>query len=143
MAAPTVRQIREGVATRLATISGLNVFSHVPGQFASPAAVVGMPTRQQTETLQRGTDRWEVSVWIVVARQADKQSEKKVEQFLNPTGSTSVRAAIYGDTTLGGTVNDIFELSADVDEFTFGPSENSAVFIGLEFTYLILAAGKD
>lgn len=143
MAAPTVRQIREGMATRLDTIDGLRPFSHVPGQFSPPAGIVGMPTRPPTETFQRGTDRWDLTVWIVVARQADLQTEKKLEGFLNPTGAGSVRAAVYADKTLGGVVNDVFETSAEPTDFVFGTGDQQVRYLGLEFTYLILAAGKD
>lgn len=143
MVAPTVRQIREGMATRLATIADLRVHDHVPGQFSPPAAIVGMPTRVAQETLQRGTDRWELTVWVVVARQADRQSEKHLEAFLDPTGARSVRAAVYGDTKLGGAVNDVYETTAEPTDFVFGTGSNEVRYIGLEFVYLILAAGKD
>lgn len=143
MAAPTVRQIREGVATRLDTIAGLRVFSSVPGQFSPPAGIVGMPERPETESFGHGTDRWDLSIWIVVARQADAQSEKNLEGYLNPTGASSVRAAMYADKTLGSVVNDLFELSAEATNFVFGSSGNEVNYIGLEFIYKILAAGKD
>lgn len=143
MAAPTVRQIRAGLKTRLDTITGLRVFDTVPGQFSPPAAIVGMPERPETETFGQGTDRWNVSIWLVVARQADAQSEKAIESYLNPTGASSVRAAIYGDKKLGATVSDIYELSAEVVDFPLGPEGQRVTYIGLEFNYRILAAGKD
>lgn len=143
MAAPTVRQVRSGMADRLKTITGLRVYSTVPGQFSPPSAIVGMPTRPPTETFQRGTDRWDLVVWLVVARQADQQSEKALEGYLNPTGSTSVRAAVYGDRTLGSVVNDVHETSAEPVDFTFGTGDNATTYLGIEFRYLILAAGKD
>lgn len=143
MAAPTIRQIREGAAANLRTIDGLRVHDHVPGQFSPPAAIVGMPNRPPTETFQRGTDRYDLTVWVVVSRQADRQSEKAVEGFLNPTGDGSVRAAMYADKTLGGVVNDLFEESAEPTDFVFGAGDQQVRYIGLEFTYRILAAGKD
>lgn len=146
MTAPTIREIRAGFGTRLDTISGLRVHDTVPGQFSPPAAIVGMPRRVEQETMQRGTDRYEVDVWVVVARQADAQSEKKVEGFLNPTGDDSVRAAIYSsekNITLGGIVNDVHELSAEPTDFVFGPADAEVRYIGLEFRFTVLAAGKD
>lgn len=146
MTAPTVRQIRSGMASRLETIDGLRVFDTVPGQFSPPAGIVGMPSRPETESFQRGTDRWDLTVWIVVARQADAQSEQALEQFLDPTGAKSVRSAVYGDKTLGGTINDIHELEAVPTDFVFGSStrgrETERRYIGLEFTFHLLASGK-
>lgn len=143
MAAPTVRQIRSGMKDRLATISGLRTFDTIPGQFSPPAGIVGMPVRRAQETMVRGTDRWELTVWIVVARQADAQSEKALEGYLNPDGSGSVRAAVLADTTLGGVVNDLHEIEAVPTDFVFGNGDNEVRYLGLEFTYTILASGKD
>lgn len=95
------------------------------------------------ETFQRGTDRWDLTVYVVVARQADAQSEKTIEAFLNPAGSSSVRAAIYADKTLGGAVNDIFEQRAESVSFVFGSGSSEIRYLGLEIDYLILAPGKD
>lgn len=143
MAAPTVRQIRQGAADLLDAVDGLRGYSTIPGQFSPPAAIVGMPTRQPMETFQRGTDRWDLTVYVVVARQADAQSEKTIEAFLNPAGSSSVRAAIYADKTLGGAVNDIFEQRAESVSFVFGSGSSEIRYLGLEIDYLILAPGKD
>ena len=140
--APTVRQIRSGFGTLLDTIAGLRVHDTVPGQFSPPAAIVGMPTRQPTETFVRGTDRWEIDLWVVVARQADAQSEKAVESYLDPTGASSVRAAILADKTLGGVVNDVHEVLAEPTDFVFGSGANEVRYIGLEFRYVILASGQ-
>lgn len=148
MTAPTIRQIRSGFGDRLKTISGLRVFDTIPGNFSPPAAIVGMPRRVETETMQRGTDRYEVDIWVVVARQADAQSEKAVEQYLNATGATSVRAAIYADTTLGGVLGKgaMEEISAEPTNFVFGTSgqgKSEVHFIGLELRFKLLADGKD
>ncbi len=143
MVAPTIRQIRAGLGARLDTIAGLRVHDTVPGQFSPPAAVVGMPVRAETETMLRGTDRYEIDVWVVVSRQADTQSEKAVENYLNATGATSVRDAIYGDKTLGGVVNDVYEVSATPSVFPFGTGSNEVTYIGIEFRYRVLATGKD
>jgi len=141
MAAPTIREIRGGFATRLDTIVGLRAFSFIPGQFSPPAGIVGMPSRQQTETFARGTDTYEVSLWVVVARQSDRSAEKNLELYLNATGTSSVRTAILGDRTLGGKVNDVFELSADPVDFNFGTGDAEQSYIGIEFRYRVVAAG--
>lgn len=143
MVAPTVRQIRVGMADRLDTIAGLRVHSTIPGQFSPPAGIVGMPRRVEQETYDRGTDRWELDVWIVVARQADAQSEKSLEGFLDSTGAGSVRAAVLADTTLGGTIMDLHETRAEPTDFVFGTGAAEVRYLGLEFNYLLLASGKD
>lgn len=145
MAAPTFRQLRAGFAARLDTIDGLRVHDTLPGQFAPPAAVVGIPSRVEQETFTRGTDRYEVDIWVVVARQADSASEKLVEQFMDPTGLKSVRAAIYADTTLGGVLpgGGLFELTAEPTDFVFGSGDREVRYIGAQFRWTFLAAGKD
>lgn len=137
MSAPTVRQVREGIATLLDTITGLRVFSHIPGQFAPPAAVVGMPSLDFDSSMGRGLDEWSCDVWVVVAHQSDKHAEKNLESYLDPTGSKSVKAKLESDGTLSGTVSDSRVTFAEPVEFVFG----DVTYIGLQFTLQIFAEG--
>lgn len=148
MAAPTIREIRAGFGDRLRTIAGLRVHDTVPGSFAPPAAIVGMPRRTDQETMGSGTDSYECDIWVVVARQADAGSERIIEKYLNATGDESVRAAVYGGTvprSLDGVLarNAVHELEAAPTSFLFGSEGAEVHYIGLEFRFEFIADGKD
>lgn len=137
MSAPTVRQIREGIATLLDGITGLRVFSFIPGQFSPPAAIVGMPSVDFDAAMQRGLDEWTCDIFVVVAHQSDKHAEKNMESYLDPSGAKSVKAVLEADGTLSGVVSDSRVVRAEPASFVFG----DVTFVGIEFTLQIFAKG--
>lgn len=139
MSTPTVRQIREGVATLLDGITGLRAYSTIPGQFSPPAAIVGMPSVDFDAAHQRGLDEWSVTVWVLVAHQSDRHAETSLEKYLNPSGATSVKATIEADGTLGGVVSDTVVTRADPTTFSY--TDDGPTFLGVEFELRVLAEG--
>lgn len=111
--APTIEQIMDGLEVRLATISGLRVSDVSPGQINPPCAVIGVPAVTNYHATF-GSARMtldDLSVTVLVSAAYDRAGQKKLAGYANPTGATSVKAAVEADKTLGGTVDDCVVLS--------------------------------
>lgn len=108
MAAPTLLEIMQGIETRLATISGLQVSDTVTGEITPPSAFVGVPPIDNYHaTFGRGRMRLSGNIWVFTSRATEWGGQETLAGYADPTGSTSVVAAVYGDKTLGGKVEDI------------------------------------
>jgi hypothetical protein len=102
----TLGGIRTGLATRLATISGLRTSSFIPDQINPPVAVV-MPSRISFDrAMHRGLDEYEFTVVVLVGRADERIAQTLLDDYCNPTGTSSIKTAIEGDRTLGGVVSD-------------------------------------
>lgn len=100
----TVKQIRAGLKTRLETISGLRVFDYRPGSISPPTAVAARQTTSYDVTLDGLEDHvFAVTVYVQVGD--DRTAQDSIDDYLSPTGTKSVVAAIHGDDTLGGVVD--------------------------------------
>lgn len=98
-----VSDLRNGLATNLATISGLRTAATVPDQINPPVAVV-MPTSITYDTAfaRTGGDEYEFSVMVIVGRVDERMAQNKLDAYCSGTGSQSIKAAIESDRTLGG-----------------------------------------
>lgn len=96
----SVKELRAGLATRMANVSGLRTSATVPDNPRPPIAVV-MPDRIEYDLdARRGADRFYFTVTVLVGRADDRAAQDKLDPYL--VGPTSVKAAIEGDRTLGG-----------------------------------------
>ena len=102
----TIAQIRTGIATRLATITGLNASATVPDTVNTPAAVVYGPEIDFDSTMARGSDDYRFWVILLVSRVNEQAGQEQLDSYLAPSGSTSVKAAVEGaGGNLGGVVD--------------------------------------
>ena len=109
MSAPTIAAVLAGIETRLETISGLHVSDVKPGQIVPPAAVVGVPPiPDYWGSMKRGYFELEPTVMVLTSTAVDRPGQLTLAAYANPTGTSSIVAAIYGDRTLGGTVDDCY-----------------------------------
>lgn len=96
----SVSQLRTGIATRMATITGLRTSATVPDNPRPPVAVV-IPDRIEYDLdARRGADRFYFVVTLLVARADDRAAQDKLDGYL--VGPTSIKTAVEGDRTLGG-----------------------------------------
>lgn len=96
--------VRTNLKTRLATISGLRVYDHVPDSVNVPAAVVGQLDITFDASFNRGFDNATCTIILIVGRMSEQAGQSKLDGYLAGTGSTSVKAAIEADVTLQGAV---------------------------------------
>jgi len=102
----SMSSLRTGLANRLATISGLRSSATIPDNPQPPIAVV-MPSRiTYDQAFGRGSDEYEFTILVIVGRVVDRTSQTNLDAYCASSGSASVKAAIEGDTTLGGVAED-------------------------------------
>jgi hypothetical protein len=98
-----VSALRAGIATNLATVSGLRTAATVPDQINPPVAVV-MPTSITYDTAfaRTGGDEYEFSVMVIVGRVDERMAQNKLDAYCSGSGTQSIKAAIQSNRTLGG-----------------------------------------
>jgi hypothetical protein len=110
-------QVRDGLKTRLQTITGLRAYDLIPDTVVPPCAVVGQLDFTFDIDNARGLDQAQVDVLVIVQRFSERAGQDKLDAYLAGTGSTSIKAAIEGDRTLGGTVNTLRVTGAEAGTY--------------------------
>ena len=98
----TVSQVADGLKARLATISGLRTFSYQPEQENPPFGYPQINRIDYHRAYAGGDVVMDWTVYVIVGRWLDRTAHAALDDYLSYSGSKSVRAAIEGDTTLGG-----------------------------------------
>ncbi len=106
-------QVRDGLKTRLQTITGLRVYDLIPEPVTPPCAVVGQLDLTFDIDNARGLDQATVDIYVIVQRFSDRAGQDKLDGYLAGTGATSIKAAIEGDRTLGGACQTLRVTSAE------------------------------
>lgn len=99
---PTVQELREGLAARLRTISGLRAASTQPDNPMPPQAIVNLDSITYDTAFARGLDEYQFTILVIAGRVAERTAQNRLEAYLNPSGTSSIKTAIQGDRTLGG-----------------------------------------
>lgn len=110
--ATTVSQIKTGLKTQLATISGLNAKDYQPDNVSPPYAWPMLDGITYHGAMGGGLVTYEFTVSVVVSRVVEKDAQTKLDNYLSWDGTTSVRAAIEADKTLGGVASNLIVKSA-------------------------------
>lgn len=99
----SISDLRAGLATNLATITGLRTSATVPDQINPPIAVV-MPASITYDTAfaRSGGDEYEFTVMVIVGRVDERMAQNKLDAYCSGTGGQSIKAAIESNRTLGG-----------------------------------------
>jgi hypothetical protein len=110
-------QVRDGLKTRLETISGLRAYDLIPDTVTPPAAVVGQLDFTFDIDNARGLDQAQVDVLVIVQRFSERSGQNLLDTYLAGSGATSIKAAIEGDRTLGGVVNTLRVTGAEAGTY--------------------------
>lgn len=111
--AASLAEIADGLETRLATITGLRVFDHVPDVFAPPCAFVFPDSVEYWNAFSGGDPEHTYTVTVVTGRNSDRANQRSLYAYMAYDGASSVRAAIEADRTLGGVVQTLLVERAD------------------------------
>ena len=98
----TVSQVATGLQARLATISGLRTFNYQPEQENPPFAYPEINSVNYHRAYGGGDVVMDWTIYVVVGRWLDRTAHAALDDYLSYSGAKSIRAAIEGDTTLGG-----------------------------------------
>ena len=133
----SLSSIRSGIATNLGNKSSLTVFGFVPDSIEPPTAVVGVVDNiEYDSTMARGADTYSIPVFLYVSRVDAQDSQDTLDAFLASTGSSSVKAQVESDITLGGEAQSVRVVEAD----NYGVyTINNIDYLGCEFTIEVIA----
>ncbi len=110
-------QVRDGLKTRLETITGLRAYDLIPDTVTPPAAVVGQLDFTFDIDNARGLDQAQVDVLVIVQRFSERSGQNLLDLYLSGSGASSIKAAIEGDRTLGGVVNTLRVTGAEAGTY--------------------------
>lgn len=136
----TIHDIILGIETRLDTISGLRVSEFIPDQINPPQAFPGPPNiSEYYTTFRRGLFTINPIVTLLVSAAYDRTGQVNLTKYMDVSGAMSIPAAIEGDRTLGGTVDECYVASFE----RLGMEEvNRIGYYGGTFTLFVRAKGN-
>lgn len=103
----SISDIRTGLATNLATISGLRTASEIPDNPSPPIAIVNLQSVNFDSAFQQGLTTYNFIVTVIVGRPAEREAQKRLDAYASSTGASSVKLAIQSDKTLDGSAYDV------------------------------------
>lgn len=103
--AATIAEIRAGLQTRLATIAGVDTHAY-PQESPNDLTlqVMGQDLIEYDQAMQRGLDRLTFVIQGFSGSPDSRAAHENLDVWLSPSGTSSVKAAVEGDITLGGVV---------------------------------------
>ena len=114
-----VSTVRDGVKTRLQTITGLRAYDVIPDKVTPPCAIVGQLDFTFDIDNARGVDQATLDVYVIVQRLDARSGQNKLDEYLG-SGAKSIKSAIEGDRTLGGAANTLRVTSAEAGTYIEG-----------------------
>jgi hypothetical protein len=123
----SISDIRAGLGTNLATISGLRVATEIPDNPSPPMAVISLQSVSYDGAMAKGLTTYSFIVSVIVGRAAEREAQRRLDAYSSSTGSQSIKLAVESDKTLNGKAFDV-----RVSEM----SNISAVLLG-EATYMM------
>lgn len=142
MAAATFEDIRAALATALETVvtPKTQVLAYNEDSINPPALIVIGPDEiLYDETAQRGFDQWFVLVQGIAGSPTDRANQQVLDQWLAKTGTSSVKAALEADRTLGGRVQPLRVTKAL--GYRKYKLDNGTTVLGCEWTVSFMLAG--
>jgi len=122
----SITALRDGLANRIGTISGLRTASEVPDNVNPPIAIVQLSNVDYFGAMANGMTTYTFTVTVIVGRAAERSAQLKLNGYAS-SGSGGIRQAIAGDGTLGGVAYD-----SKVESMT----NITAVSLGGDVSYL-------
>ena len=139
MAAPTISEIRAGLAANLGAIADVQVSAYMLGN-ATPPTIHVFPEEVEFDgAMGRGADTWRFTLQAFVGLVSDQGAQKRLDLMLAPSGATSIKAAVETDRTLGGLEVDARVVSASGYRVYVQADGNPV--LGCEWSCTVIATG--
>jgi hypothetical protein len=103
----TITELRDGLATNLATITGLRSSATIPDNPSPPIAIVQLQRVGFDGAFKGGMTTYDFVVSVIVGRVAEREAQRRLDGFASSSGASSVKAAIESDRTLSGECFDL------------------------------------
>lgn len=131
--------VRAAMAVKLDPISDVNVFEYVQASPTPPTIQILPPSVDYDLSMRRGYDLWTFIVQAFVNFTSDYSSQRLLDDICSPIGTTSVKALLEADQTLGGTTATVMVTRHDFR----GKLETSggSPMLLVEFTVEVIAGG--
>jgi hypothetical protein len=132
----TVGALRAGLATNLATITGLRANAIQPDNPIPPQAIIFPTSITFDRTFKRGLDEYAFTITLIAGRQDARNGQAVMDGYCAPTGTGSIKTAIESDKTLGGACQTlrVTELSA------YGSTSiGDTIYLTADFTVIVYA----
>lgn len=131
-----IADIRAGLVANLATITGLRTSAELIDNPTPPVALVNLDTIDYDLAMQQGLTQYNFTVTVVVGRAAEREQQRKLDSYCQPTGAYSVKSAIESNRTLSGEVYDLRVVSVG----SIGSIQvNDQTYLAAEFTVTVFA----
>lgn len=101
-----ISDLRSGLATNLATISGLRTSVDLPDNPNPPVAVIGIENVNYDQAFAGGLVEYNFRVTVLASRASDRMAQRRLDTYTS-TETGSVKLAIESDKTLGGKAFDV------------------------------------
>lgn len=132
----TVTQIKQGIATALATIPGLRSYAVQPDNLNPPFAWPMLDTVTYNGAMRGGLITHIYTVTVVVGRAAERTAQNALDGYVSYDSATSIRAALEADRSLGGVVQNLLVESANNISTTEG---NDTTYLMVDFRVVVYA----
>lgn len=103
----SITDLRNGIATNLATISGLRTAAEIPDNPSPPIAIVQLQSVDYDGAFQQGLTTYNFLVSVIVGRPAEREAQRRLNAYASSSGDQSIKLAIQSDRTLGGSAYDV------------------------------------
>ena len=131
-----ISAIRQGLATNIGTVPGLRASAELIDNPSPPIAVINLDSIDYHGAMQNGLTTYNFVVTVIVGRAAEREMQRKLDAYCQPTGAQSVKAAIESNRSLSGVVFDLIVVSAN-------PAGNIIIndqtYLAAEFTVTVFA----
>lgn len=132
-----LQEAMTALSESLTSIAGLRCYDHVPEQINPPAAIVSLGAGTYDEDFD-GAVEFEATILLLVSEgQGAKRAQAAFQEYLDPSGITSVAAAVHAVPTLSGVVDFARVVGwADPQSFDVGGIN----YVGVEVTVDLIAS---
>lgn len=108
-----ITAVRHALATAADVIEGLLCYDHAPSSVEVPGFYVGRVEIDWDSAMGRGMDSLVIYCRVLTSRADDRAGQDSLNAYLKGSGSTSLKAALQADRTLGGACSTMRVRSVD------------------------------
>ena len=131
----SITDIRDGIATNLATIPGLRTSAELPDQPSPPIAVVQLNNVTYDQAFQNGLVLYNFTITVIVGKVAERLAQQRLNAYAS-TGAGGVKTALESDRTLGGSAFDVkLQEMTNIGAITLGEQQ----YLAAEFAAIVYA----